>query len=516
MYMYTKDHMLGYLRANRSEIDGCLPSLGSNCSNPVNPQYPNEDLIFVDSNAVYVQPGDPDHSIPGTTTQLFGLGSDDVWPPPMNGFVYDYAFKDTKVNDNGTIIMQCFDPSAVPIITTLANEFGVYDRWYCDVPGPTDPNRLYAWMATSSGLGDNTADRLIAGCVGPNVFQVNFCFVCKKKKGDFTPLFGCIFPILCCTYELNEKMLDETISFTNNTWRVYYEQAPSPIYVEYTRKFPRKFRQMETFFVDLNSGDLPLFSWLDPAYFALTDFPASDEHPDHDVTNGEKLMKRVYESLRQSPVWEDSLLLIFYDEHGGFFDHGFFLFFLKKCTFSCVHFIPLFFSLRSVPPPLAVSPDGRVAEDVYPPFNFTRYGIRVPAVLVSPYIQKGSVGDRPDPGSLSQYSHSSLPHTIREQFSPDYPPYNDREDIALTFEQMLNLEYPRDDCPTKLPDVPTGQSPFLYDPKQQPVNSFQFNLANAIAPLCGASQQDVTNHGQNQDMLGRFVIDCAQYFASSD
>ncbi|ETO24632.1 Phosphoesterase family protein, partial [Reticulomyxa filosa] len=213
-------------------------------------------------------------------------------------------------------------------------------------------------------------------------------------------------------------------------------------------------------------------------------------HPDHDVRHGEQLMKRVYESLRQSPIWEDSLLLIFYDEHGGFFDH--------------------------VPPPLAVSPDGRVATDVSPPFNFTRYGIRIPAVLVSPYISKGTLANRADPSSLSQYSHSSLPHTMREQFAPDYPPFNDREDIALTFENLLDLDYPRQDCPTKLPDVPSSPSSFeMYPIGSQPVSDFQLNLAYSIAPLCGASHQDIEEHSKNQEILGRFLMDCTEFFVKS-
>jgi len=246
---------------------------------------------------------------------------------------------------------------------------------------------------------------------------------------------------------------------------------------------------METFFYDLQSGDLPVFSWLDPAYFDREKFPASDQHPDHDVTEGEKLMKRVYEAVRQSPIWEDTLLLIFYDEHGGFFDH--------------------------VPPPVAVSPDGRVATDVDPPFNFTRYGIRIPAVLVSPYIAKGSVSNRPDPGSLSQYSHSSLPHTMREQFSPSYPPYNNREAISLTFEGMVNLDYPREDCPTKLPDVPSSLgawSKMKFKRGAQPVNEFQLNLAYSLAPLCDASSQTVDEHSKNQEMLGKFAMECTKIF----
>ncbi|ETO26375.1 phosphoesterase family protein [Reticulomyxa filosa] len=253
------------------------------------------------------------------------------------------------------------------------------------------------------------------------------------------------------------------------------------------------------------------------------------KHPDHDVTHGEKFLKRLYESLRQSPVWEDTLLLIFFDEHGGFFDHGkfsFFLFFLSICNLlmrrkknkiKCVNAF-----LCIVPPPLAVSPDGRAATDVTPPFNFTRYGLRIPAVLVSPYIEKGSISDRPDPESLSQYSHSSFVHTLREQFTPSYPPLTKRDEISLTFEQILSLDYPRQDCPTQLPDVPSNEQDLLALGLKEaaygamPVNGFQISLASAIAPLCGASYNDVMAHSKNQDTMGRFVMDCSNYFANSE
>ncbi len=82
-------------------------------------------------------------------------------------------------------------------------------------------------------------------------------------------------------------------------------------------------------------------------------------------------MKRVYETVRNSTLWNSTVVLIFYDEHGGFFDH--------------------------IPPPLVPNPDGRNSTD--PPFNFTRLGIRIPAILISPYVQKGVVGKRPDPSS---------------------------------------------------------------------------------------------------------------------
>lgn len=91
------DHMLGFLRANRSDIDGCLPSLGLNCSNPIDPTDPNSKLIYVNDSAVYVQPGDPCHSTNCTTEQTYnkyGENGLNYYPPPMKGFVHSYSKRD--------------------------------------------------------------------------------------------------------------------------------------------------------------------------------------------------------------------------------------------------------------------------------------------------------------------------------------------------------------------------------------------------------------------------------------
>ena len=91
------DHMLGYQRANRTNINGCLPSLGLNCSNPYNPNDINSNLVYVGDGAIYIQPGDPDHSTSGTSGQLYNQYGDNTasyYPPPMKGFVKSYSTRD--------------------------------------------------------------------------------------------------------------------------------------------------------------------------------------------------------------------------------------------------------------------------------------------------------------------------------------------------------------------------------------------------------------------------------------
>ena len=104
---------------------------------------------------------------------------------------------------------------------------------------------------------------------------------------------------------------------------------------------------------------------MEPRYFDLREAPADDDHPAHDVANGQRLVKEVYEAVRNGPQWNESLLVITYDEHGGFFDH-----------------VPT--PARGVP-----TPDGRRSP---PPerFGFDRLGVRVPTIMISPWIAKGT------------------------------------------------------------------------------------------------------------------------------
>ena len=104
---------------------------------------------------------------------------------------------------------------------------------------------------------------------------------------------------------------------------------------------------------------------IEQRYFDVDLYPANDDHPSHDVARGQKFVKEVYEILRASPQWKEMALLITYDEHGGFYDH--------------------------VPTPVTgvPNPDGIIGPDPYY-FRFDRLGVRVPTILVSPWVEKGT------------------------------------------------------------------------------------------------------------------------------
>jgi hypothetical protein len=267
-------------------------------------------------------------------------------------------------------------------------------------------------------------------------------------------------------------------------WHSYFQDAPTPGFVNYARLHAEHARIMPQFFEDVANNELPLYSWLDPQYSEDVFEPATDQHPDHDVTMGEKLLKKIYESLRASDRWQDTLLIVYYDEHGGFFDH--------------------------VPPPNCPNPDGINSTHISPPFAFQRLGVRIPVVLVSPWIKKGTVGHKPAPDQ-PQYCHSSLIHTMREQFAPASPPLTKREDWALTFDDLINLDEMREDCPMTLPDVPVGEHgvSVLRDwiPGQQPLHAYQESILRMAARMCHRDEE-VEDHMHNQQAMHRFLKTC--------
>ena len=169
---------------------------------------------------------------------------------------------------------------------------------------------------------------------------------------------------------------------------------------------------------------------MEPRWFEITEWGASDEHPPHDVVLGEYLIANVYEALRASPLWERTLLIVTFDEHGGFYDH--------------------------VPTPLlnVPNPDGKDSTD--PPFNFDRLGVRVPTIMVSPWIAAGTVINEPNENQVSaqpgsRWEHSSVSASLKEMFNlPDF--LTNRDTWAASFAStIVNLSKPRTDCPTQLP-----------------------------------------------------------------
>ena len=361
------DHMLGYLPNGHG--------LTGDEFNRVDPSNPASTQVRVNNTSDYITAVDPAHDFVSVEKQLFGETGHVVNPALMNGFVASYTEKAMGDIETGRKIMECFDPDKIPALTTLAREFCVCDHWFSAVPGPTWLNRFFAHSATCDGMIVDTVK-----------------------------------------HKYNMKTIYDTLGKNGFSWNIYYGDIPQSLVLQHHWKTLDHFKRFHKFYTDLEKGELATYTFIEPRFLNFHEWKANDQHPPHDVRLGEYLIAEVYDTLRNSPFWEKSLLVVLYDEHGGFFDH--------------------------VPPPGVVpSPDKKRSKN--PPFDFTRLGVRVPAILVSPFVEKGQVDS-------TIYEHSSLPATIKTLFNlPEG--LTARDKAANTFEKNLSRSAPRSDTPVKLP-----------------------------------------------------------------
>lgn len=307
----------------------------------------------------------------------------------MSGFAQN---AEGMIEGFGHNVMRCFDPSAVPVLSELGRQFAVFDEWYSSIPGNTQPNRFYLHAATSAGMSANDNWKLIRGF-------------------DLKTIF--------------ESMDDAGFSVGS-----YFMEVPATLFFKYMRQPSNwsKFHHYSTFLKQAEEGTLPNYVFIDPRYFDLPFAPANDDHPSHDVSEGQVLMKEIYDALRSSPQWNETLLIVTYDEHGGFYDH---------------HPTPL----KEVP-----NPDGLVSQRPYV-FDFERLGVRVPTVMISPWIEKGSVVHGPvnGPSASSEFDHSSVHATLKKMFGLESF-LTKRDEWAGTFEDIFSTRStPRTDCPLTMP-----------------------------------------------------------------
>jgi phospholipase C len=147
-----------------------------------------------------------------------------------------------------------------------------------------------------------------------------------------------------------------------DSWKIYFHDIAQAHTLLQLLLLGNHFQSYRQFQADCQTGRLPAYSFIEPQYFADFGHPENDQHPPSVVTLGEQLIADVYNCLRASKVWRKTLLVISYDEHGGCYDH--------------------------VAPSAAVPPEPPVAGQT---FTFDRYGVRVPAVIVSPYVAPGTI-----------------------------------------------------------------------------------------------------------------------------
>ena len=378
------DHMLGGLSLVMENGQKKYPKINGLTGNESNPDS-NGAIVKVQPNAKFqsqLDP-DPDHHFPGVDLQLFGgapVGPGRV--PNMQGFVKDYFMQTNDVNRSHNI-MSYFTPNQLPVLTTLATQFAVFNGWFSSIPGPTICNRAFAHYGTSFGQ------------VGMDIFYI-------------------LDPIP----SIYERMVQ-----AGHTAKLYYydQQSSTMEIVNLLKNQPQIFASYDQFISDCASNKLPEYSFIEPCYNDHEgpgggQILASDQHPDHNVQEGERFIANTYNAIRTNPdLWRTTALLIVYDEHGGIYDH--------------------------VVPPACTS-DGYFAKPTDTgtgeQFNFDRLGVRVPAVLVSPYIAKGTVvPGTEDRANCRIFEHACIPGTVTNYFLKGDARRTVREKQASSFLDLL-------------------------------------------------------------------------------
>jgi len=402
------DHLLGFSGMTGQDAETGRPTAINGLSGSASNLY-NGRRYAVSQPADWTMPLDPGHEFTDVLVQLCGAGA--VYTPggsypPVNNSGYVDAYAGSGGGSNPGEIMKCFSPAQLPVLTGLAREFAVCDGWRASMPGPTWPNRFFMMAASSGGLDHS-----------PSIAQIAEWMTIDGFRFEHGTLFG-------------------ALSAAHRTWRIYHgDNGPLsgsfPIAGGLEGIAPWDPHPYSAFAGDIATASYPAqFTLIEPNYGDVasdTYRGGQSQHPLDDVRSGETLIKSTYEALRNSPFWETSVLIVTWDEHGGFYDH------------------------QGAVPGGAPSPGDKTVTpgDVNKyGFNFQQYGPRVPAVVVSPRVPQNLIDHR-------TYDHASIPATAEKLFG--FPPLTERDRRVRDVTSLISLPEPRP-APAALPEPAAAPS----------------------------------------------------------
>lgn len=343
--------------------------------------------------------------------------------PDMRGFVW---------NNGNKFPMSTCKPEQLPVLNGLAKHFAVSDEWFCSMPGATDANRAFA--LTGSALGELNN------------------FMSGAKYDDWPDLAhrASIWKVLWANGFTDWKIYNSIKWFKYFlTYHLFLQNQIPTVddkvseFVKGNAKTSDYIGTFDQFKDDAKNGTLPAFSFLEPIWIkgGGSTAPATSYHPlgDLGVTPAETMLNDIYVALRDGKKWDKTLLIITFDEHGGYFDH--------------------------VPPPRAVNPWPNDKNDG---FKYDLMGVRVPCILVSPWIEENTVFRAPEPLHYDPdmpppvaYDSTSILATLLHWYGIPKGRWalGRRVHQAPTFEKVFQCESARSDKPSFEPPKPFGESP---------------------------------------------------------
>ena len=431
MENHAFDHFLGC--QNVSGIDGLLP----NHSFPVDPLDPSKGRINVTcGTAPYVCTGGPGYD---TFAGKFPAGG--------NPNFYPYSpqsDQNSHLHGADGVAIQMMAPEQVPVKSSFVKHFTTMNKMYTAVPSASTPNHLFAQSATSCGIHDNI---LYSQCGG---------------KTDTFPQFT-IYDALAVENVTFASYLNSTCGVDGIPCHgedPHNEDSGSAIStpdvgMQGVGRWKSHFHSQELFYEQAAQGTLPSFSWIHPPIQAC-------DHPCHDIAKGERFMKDIYEGLRAGPGWNKTLLLIAYDDAGGYYDHV-------------------------VPPSEGVPNDEapcHVDQQCGPgsaPFDFRRLGLRSTSLVISPWVA-ATVAQEPQQGpfNTSQFELTSIVATAKNLFN--LSGFLTKRDMWSGSLDELLLDEIRTDTPMHLPDAPPAGAP--WDP---------------VPPVAGGDNDDDDDDDDDKD-----------------
>lgn len=358
------DHMLGYLDHPDPSFDG-VGRL--------------DDAITTMDSRYAIYPG-PKHSHRAVMEQILGTTDwpsypNDRFVPNMGGFVSSYA---QRAPERSEKVLRCFNPQMLPVLSTLALEYAVCDRWFCSIPGETWPNRDMIHAGTSHGSVDIDGHPRTHN--PPTIFRL--------------------------------------LNTIDKSWRLYHKGIAHSLLYPQLFSNPRRRGSHTQLVNDIRNDALPAYAFVEPDYGLPG--AGNSQHPSQarsreEFVNGEAFIADIYNALlERQDVFDKTAFIITYDEHGGFYDH--------------------------VPPPEAFNPDNTIHRKGNYAFGFRILGPRVPAVVVSPWIPRGTVDH-------TEREHSCIAETVRKRFLSNVAmPLNDRAE-GTDLGSLFSLDRPRQDLP---------------------------------------------------------------------